>query len=115
MSPSPSSKPAPPDFTSTSTPDNSLTNSNSTSKGITAFKVRFGAQNQSHFTGINLDQLEFKDTNESLYYPLLLNILNAPTILIDVFPFIFLISSQFLLINLTDLLKNLLLVFNFNI
>jgi N-acetyl-anhydromuramyl-L-alanine amidase AmpD len=66
LSPSPSSKPAPPDFTSTSTPDNSLTNSNSTSKGITAFKVRFGAQNQSHFTGINLDQLEFQDTNESI-------------------------------------------------
>ena len=53
-------------FTSTSTSDNSLTNSNSTSKGITAFKVRFGAENQSHFYGIGLDQLEFKDTNESI-------------------------------------------------
>ena len=66
LEPSPSSKPAPPDFTSTSTSDNSLTNSNSTSKGITAFKVRFGAENQSHFYGIGLDQLEFKDTNESI-------------------------------------------------
>tara|TARA_Y100000816_G_scaffold179598_1_gene129869 strand:- start:626 stop:1699 length:1074 start_codon:yes stop_codon:yes gene_type:complete len=44
----------------------------------------------------------FKDTSESLYYPLLLNFLNAPAILIDVFPFIFLISSQFLLINLIE-------------
>jgi len=44
----------------------------------------------------------FKDTNESLYYPLLLNILNAPSILINIFPFIFLISSQFLLINLIE-------------
>ncbi len=66
MSPFPNSKPAPPDFVSTTNPDNTLTNSNSTSKGITAFKVRFGAENQSHFTGINLDQLEFKDTNESI-------------------------------------------------
>ena len=44
----------------------------------------------------------FKDTNESLYYPLMLNFLNAPSILIDVFPFIFLISAQFLLINLIE-------------
>jgi len=44
----------------------------------------------------------FKDTNESLYYPLLLNILNAPSVLINIFPFIFLISAQFLLINLIE-------------
>ena len=44
----------------------------------------------------------FKDTNENLYYPLLLNILNAPAILINIFPFIFLISAQFLLINLIE-------------
>ncbi|MDC1053252.1 LptF/LptG family permease, partial [Candidatus Pelagibacter sp.] len=44
----------------------------------------------------------FKDINESLYYPLLLNILNAPSILIDIFPFIFLISTQFLIINLIE-------------
>lgn len=56
----------------------------------------------------------FKDTSESLYYPLLLNILNAPAILINVFPFIFLISSQFLLINLIE--KNELIVLkNFGI
>ena len=56
----------------------------------------------------------FKDVNESLYYPLLLNILNAPSIIIDIFPFIFLISTQFLLINLID--KNELIILkNFGI
>ena len=44
----------------------------------------------------------FKDINESLYYPLLLNILNAPSILMNIFPFIFLIAAQFLLINLIE-------------
>jgi len=56
----------------------------------------------------------FKDTNESLYYPLLLNILNAPSVLINIFPFIFLISAQFLLINLIE--KNELIILkNFGI
>jgi lipopolysaccharide export system permease protein len=56
----------------------------------------------------------FKDTNESLYYPLILNILNAPAILINIFPFIFLISTQFLLINLIE--KNELIILkNFGI
>ena len=37
-----------------------------------------------------LEELNFfKDSNESLYYPLLLNILNAPSVLINIFPFIF--------------------------
>ena len=44
----------------------------------------------------------FKDKSEHLYYPLLLNLLNAPTILIKVFPFIFLISTQFLIISLIE-------------
>tara|TARA_Y100000816_G_C26096110_1_gene580130 strand:+ start:834 stop:1907 length:1074 start_codon:yes stop_codon:yes gene_type:complete len=44
----------------------------------------------------------FKDKNQNIYYPLLLNLLNAPTILNKVFPFIFLISSQFLIINLIE-------------
>jgi lipopolysaccharide export system permease protein len=62
-----------------------------------------------------LQELDFfKNTNESLYYPLLLNILNAPSILINIFPFIFLISTQFLLINLID--KNELIILkNFGI
>ena len=56
----------------------------------------------------------FKDTGEGLYYPLLLNILNAPAILINIFPFIFLISAQFLLINLIE--KNELIILkNFGI
>ena len=56
----------------------------------------------------------FKDINESLYYPILLNFLNAPTILIDLFPFIFLISTQFLIINLIE--KNELIILkNFGI
>ncbi len=56
----------------------------------------------------------FKDTNESLYYPLLLNFLNAPAILINIFPFIFLISAKFLLINLIE--KNELIILkNFGI
>ena len=56
----------------------------------------------------------FKDTNESLYYPLLLNVLNAPSVLINIFPFIFLISAQFLLINLIE--KNELIILkNFGI
>ena len=62
-----------------------------------------------------LEELNFfKDSNQSLYYPILLNILNAPSILINIFPFIFLISTQFLLINLID--KNELIILkNFGI
>ena len=45
---------------------------------------------------------------------MLLNILNAPSILVDIFPFIFLISTQFLLINLIE--KNELIILkNFGI
>ncbi len=56
----------------------------------------------------------FKDIDESLYYPLMLNILNSPSILINIFPFIFLISAQFLLINLIE--KNELIILkNFGI
>jgi lipopolysaccharide export system permease protein len=62
-----------------------------------------------------LEELNFfKDSNESLYYPLLLNILNAPSVLFNIFPFIFLISTQFLLINLIE--KNELIILkNFGI
>ena len=56
----------------------------------------------------------FKDKSENLYYPLLLNFLNAPTILNKVFPFIFLISTQFFFINLIE--KNELMILkNFGI
>jgi lipopolysaccharide export system permease protein len=62
-----------------------------------------------------LEELNFfKDSGESLYYPLLLNFLNAPSILVNIFPFIFLISTQFLLINLIE--KNELIILkNFGI
>ena len=62
-----------------------------------------------------LEELNFfKDSDEGLYYPLLLNIINAPSILVNVFPFIFLISTQFLLINLIE--KNELIILkNFGI
>ena len=56
----------------------------------------------------------FKDKSENLYYPLLLNFLNAPTILNKVFPFIFLISTQFFIISLIE--KNELMILkNFGI
>ena len=56
----------------------------------------------------------FKDKSENLYYPLLLNFLNAPTILNKVFPFIFLISTQFFFISLIE--KNELMILkNFGI
>ena len=62
-----------------------------------------------------LEELNFfKNSNESLYYPVLLNFLNAPSILINIFPFIFLISTQFLFINLIE--KNELIILkNFGI
>ncbi len=56
----------------------------------------------------------FKDKLESIYYPILLNFLNAPTILNKVFPFIFLISTQFFIISLIE--KNELMILkNFGI
>ena len=56
----------------------------------------------------------FKDKSDNLYYPLLLNFLNAPTILNKVFPFIFLISTQFFIISLIE--KNELMILkNFGI
>ncbi len=36
------------------------------SPGIVAFKVAFASQNQSHFTSVELDQSEYKNTQESL-------------------------------------------------
>ena len=45
----------------------------------------------------------FKDTNANFLYPYFLTLLNAPITLFEIFPFIFLISTQFLLY---DLFKN---------
>ena len=43
----------------------------------------------------------FKDIDENLYYPLLLNILNAPSVLNSLFPFIF-NATQFLILSLIE-------------
>jgi hypothetical protein len=41
-------------------------NNNTGSNAVRAFRVRYGAQNQSYFKDIILDTVEHKDTNESL-------------------------------------------------
>ena len=45
----------------------------------------------------------FKDINENFLFPYFLTLLNTPITLFEVFPFIFLLSTQFFLY---DLLKN---------
>ena len=44
----------------------------------------------------------FKDVNVSAFYPLLLTLLTAPTIVYETFPFILFISTQFLFLRLMD-------------
>ena len=44
----------------------------------------------------------FQDLDVNFFYPVLLTFLNTPTILYDIFPFIFLISTQFFFINLIE-------------
>ena len=44
----------------------------------------------------------FKDTDSNIYMPLALTFLNAPSVLYEIFPFIFLISTQFFFIQLID-------------
>tara|TARA_B100000401_G_scaffold436010_1_gene378724 strand:+ start:1011 stop:2048 length:1038 start_codon:yes stop_codon:yes gene_type:complete len=44
----------------------------------------------------------FKDVNVNAFYPILLTLLTAPTIVYETFPFIFFISTQFLFIRLMD-------------
>ena len=44
----------------------------------------------------------FKDTDSNVYLPLALTFLNAPSVLYEIFPFIFLISTQFFFIQLID-------------
>ena len=47
------------------------------------------------------EELKFFDDYEvDAYYPVLLALLNTPTILFELFPFIFLISAQFFFIKL---------------
>ena len=51
----------------------------------------------------------FKDLKISVLFPILLNFLNAPSILFNIFPFIFLITSQFFILKLIE--SNELLIF----
>ncbi len=51
----------------------------------------------------------FKDLEISVLFPILLNFLNAPSILFNIFPFIFLIASQFFILKLIE--SNELLIF----
>jgi lipopolysaccharide export system permease protein len=44
----------------------------------------------------------FKNTDSNVYMPLALTFLNAPSVLYEIFPFIFLISTQFFFIQLID-------------
>ena len=53
----------------------------------------------------------FKDLNLNIYYPIFFTLLNVPSILFEIFPFIFLITTQMFFINLYNrneiiLLKN---------
>ena len=52
-----------------------------------------------------------KDMDVPGYYPILLAFLNTPSILIEILPFIFLISTQFLFIKLSD--RNELFIFKY--
>ena len=45
----------------------------------------------------------FKDTNANFFYPYFLTLLNTPITLFEIFPFIFLLATQFFLY---DLFKN---------
>ena len=51
----------------------------------------------------------FRDINVKYYFPIYLSLINSPSLLFEMFPFIFLISSQVCFINLmkNDKLKHL--------
>ena len=50
-----------------------------------------------------LEEIRYlSDYNTSIYYPLILTFLNLPSILFEIFPFIFLISSQFFFLSLLE-------------
>ena len=48
-----------------------------------------------------LSELEFfSEYNVNLYFPIYISLLNSPSLLFEMFPFIFLISAQFFFVNL---------------
>ena len=54
----------------------------------------------------------FKDVDIQVIYPLMLAFLNAPSIIVDILPFIFLISTQFIFIKLAE--RNELAIFKYS-
>jgi len=44
----------------------------------------------------------FKDLDVNIFFPIILTFLNAPSVLYEIFPFIFLISTQFFFIKLSE-------------
>ena len=44
----------------------------------------------------------FKDINVNFYFPFLLTVLNSPSTLFEIFPFIFLLSTQFFFLDLIN-------------
>ena len=44
----------------------------------------------------------FKDLNTSFVYPIILTFLNSPSVIYDIFPFIFLISTKFFFIKVVE-------------
>ena len=44
----------------------------------------------------------FEDKEVEFYYPIILTLLNVPSVLYEIFPFIFLIAAKFFYINLVD-------------
>ena len=44
----------------------------------------------------------FKELNEDIFYPIMLTLLNLPSVLYDIFPFIFIIATQFFFIRMAD-------------
>ena len=54
----------------------------------------------SFFLNILEEIIFLEKYSVSVFYPLLLTFLNTPSILFEIFPFIFLISSQLFFINL---------------
>ena len=60
-----------------------------------------------------LEEIRYlSDFNTGIYYPLILTFLNLPSILFEIFPFIFLITSQFFFLSLIE--KDELIVFKNN-
>ena len=50
-----------------------------------------------------LEELKFFENSDlSIFYPIFLTLLNTPSLIFEIFPFIFLLSTQMLFIKLYD-------------